>query len=44
MIAKKKESFLVNKKRIEELPLDREDIKEYSKIYRYFPNFAETNL
>lgn len=31
-------------KGIENLPLIAEDIKEYSKIYRYFPNFAESNL
>ncbi|MFB0498123.1 hypothetical protein ABID99_004360 [Mucilaginibacter sp. OAE612] len=33
----------VDKKSIE-LPLFEEDIKNYSKIYRYFPNFTEANL
>lgn len=31
-------------RKIEKLPLNEEDIANYSKIYRYFPNFTESNL
>ncbi len=40
----KKRSPSKKKSVIQKPPLTEEDIKKYSKIYRYFPNFAESNL
>jgi hypothetical protein len=37
-------SFKKKKREIKKPPLNDEDIKNYSKIYRYFPSFAESNL
>jgi hypothetical protein len=39
-----KKSSKDSDKKIEKLHLSKDDIKEYSKIYRYFPNFAESNV
>ena len=39
-----KNSNQERKDKIEKMPLEIEDINDYTKIYRYFPNFAESNL
>lgn len=34
----------ITNKEFEEIPLNPSDIKDYAEIYRYYPNYAETNL